>query len=109
MARPFDDDVLGPRSQFTRITMSNIPMMTFGVMIGLRISPIGPRTPCKGSNKPQELSCCVDGAAFSLGCGDDIGPASPFLLLPFLTLEPTVPALGLEDTPALRALIKSSP
>lgn len=33
------------------------PMIIFELIIGLKMSTIGPRIPCRGSNKPQELSC----------------------------------------------------
>ena len=84
-------------------------MIMFALIIGLKMSTTGPRMPCKGSNKPHESACgCVpnvEGFSFD---GDFLAVSgSPFLRLPFLSFEPMVPALGREDTPALRALTKS--
>ena len=83
--------------------------MMLGVMMGPRMSAIGPRKPCRGSKRPQEAS--------SLGVREDVsnvgdleeGVASPFLRFPLaLDLEPMVPARARELTPALRALTSSS-
>ena len=87
-------------------------MIMFALMMGLRMSVTGLRIPCRGSNSPHDLSCWMLDAAFMFAesadaCG--VTTVSPFLRLPFLVFEPTVPARGLAVTPALRALIKSSP
>lgn len=84
-------------------------MTMFEEIMGLKISTTGPRMPCRGSNKPEELSCAwALGAAFSSDRASVDGVASPFLrLTPFLSLEPLVLARGRAVTPALRALTRS--
>ena len=104
-----DGAVFGPRSQLMTMKERRSPMMTFGPISGLTMSTTGPKMPCKGSNTPQESSFCALGVAVSFGGDFETGPASPFLLFPFFAFEPRVLALGLEVTPAFRALTRSSP
>lgn len=84
-------------------------MTMLELIIGLNISTIGPRMPCRGSNKPQELSCTGPlGVALSFDVDLVVGVASPFLRLPpFLDLDPLVAARGRDVTPALSALTRS--
>lgn len=84
-------------------------MIMFELIIGLKMSTTGPRIPCTGSRRPQELSRAWGlGTAFSLDEDLVEGVASPFRRLPpFLIFEPLVVARGRDVTPALRALTMS--
>ena len=85
-------------------------MMMLGDIMGPRMSATGPRKPCKGSKRPQEVSSLGFLVEDVSNVGDlEEGVASPFLRFPLdLDLEPMVPARAREVTPALRALTSSS-
>ena len=93
------------------MTMKNkrIPMTMLALTKGLKMSTIGPNSPCRGSNNPQlsACACAEESVAFSPAVFFETS-TPPFARLPLVfAFEPTVPARALEVTPALSALTRS--